>query len=205
MRAWVPARCAVGHTSNVILARQRTQDHHGSHIVMNNDSPPGRERDWASGLVFVVLAANLLVNEAFPGAHVVAGLGLVAWLVGIARAGGLTAADLGLARSTWLAGLRCGAVAAALVGAGYALTFLITPVREALHGGDNSLGRAALTAVLVLIPLATGVPAGHGHTYTREYVDGWATVLQPAGLTPDQADRLRDIISTSEYRPGRPS
>ena len=82
----------------------------------------------------------------------------MACLVGIARAGGLTAADLGLARSTWPAGLRCGAAAAALVGAGYALAFQVTPVREALHGGDNSLGLAALTAVLVLIPLGTVVP-----------------------------------------------
>jgi hypothetical protein len=27
----------------------------------------------------------------------------------------------------------------------------------------------------------------HGHTYTREFVDGWATILQPAGGTPDKA------------------
>ena len=36
------------------------------------------------------------------------------------------------------------------------------------------------------LPLSTGVPDGHGHNYTREFVDGWATVLQPARLDPRQ-------------------
>jgi uncharacterized membrane protein len=48
------------------------------------------------------------------------------------------------------------------------------------------------------LPLATGVPDGHGHTYTREFVDGWATVLQPAGWAADKAARLRDIIAAPE-------
>jgi uncharacterized membrane protein len=48
------------------------------------------------------------------------------------------------------------------------------------------------------LPLATGVPDGHGHTYTREFVDGWATVLLPAGWTADKAARLRDIIAAPE-------
>jgi uncharacterized membrane protein len=44
------------------------------------------------------------------------------------------------------------------------------------------------------LPFATGVPGGHGHKYTTEYVDGWATVLQPPGWTAERADKLRDII-----------
>ena len=48
------------------------------------------------------------------------------------------------------------------------------------------------------LPLATGVPDGHGHTYTREFVDGWAKVLQPPGVTPDKLQRLRDIVSPPE-------
>ena len=48
------------------------------------------------------------------------------------------------------------------------------------------------------LPLATGVPTGHGHDYHREFVDGWAKVLQPPGVTPDKLERLRNIISTSE-------
>jgi uncharacterized membrane protein len=52
--------------------------------------------------------------------------------------------------------------------------------------------------VTVDLPLAAAVPDGHGHTYTREFVDGWAAVLQPAGWTTDKAERLRDIITTPE-------
>jgi uncharacterized membrane protein len=48
------------------------------------------------------------------------------------------------------------------------------------------------------LPLATGVPDGHGHTYTREFVDGWAKVLRTPGWTPDKAEQLRDIIATDE-------
>jgi uncharacterized membrane protein len=48
------------------------------------------------------------------------------------------------------------------------------------------------------LPLATGVPDGHGHNYHREFVDGWATVLQPPGWTPDKAEQLRDLITTDE-------
>jgi uncharacterized membrane protein len=45
------------------------------------------------------------------------------------------------------------------------------------------------------MPLAGAVPSGHGHTYEAEFVDGWATVIQPSGLTPDKAERLRDIVT----------
>ena len=44
------------------------------------------------------------------------------------------------------------------------------------------------------LPFATGVPAGHGHVYTGEYVDAWADVLQPEGWTQAQTDQLRGII-----------
>lgn len=104
------------------------------------------------------MAANLLVNHAVPGSHVAAGLGLVACLAAIARAQGLTTADLGLARSAVPAGLRLGVAAAVLVGAAYALGYLVTPVRQALPEADGGLGRTALWTVLVLIPLGTVVP-----------------------------------------------
>jgi uncharacterized membrane protein len=45
------------------------------------------------------------------------------------------------------------------------------------------------------LPFATGVPNGHGHVYTREYVDAWAHVLQPPGWTEDKAARLRDLMA----------
>ena len=45
------------------------------------------------------------------------------------------------------------------------------------------------------LPFATGVPAGHGHKYTSEYVDGWNAVMQPAGITPQDLTDLRKIIA----------
>jgi uncharacterized protein len=112
----------------------------------------------AVGLVIVALAVAKVVDRAVPGAHVAVGLGLIACLLAIARAQGLTTADLGLARSSWPAGLRWGAAAAALVGTAYALAYVTGPVREALPDGQGGLGRAALWTVLVVIPLGTVLP-----------------------------------------------
>jgi uncharacterized membrane protein len=44
------------------------------------------------------------------------------------------------------------------------------------------------------LPFATGVPGGHGHKYTAEYVNGWNTVMR-AGLTAQQLTSLRKIIA----------
>lgn len=43
------------------------------------------------------------------------------------------------------------------------------------------------------LPFATGVPAGHGHKYTAEYVDGWNAVMR-AGLSAQDLASLRKII-----------
>jgi uncharacterized protein len=117
---------------------------------------PGETR--AVGLVLAALAVALVVERAVGGAHLAVGLGLAACLLAVARAAGLTAADLGRARSAWPAGLRWGAAAAALVAAAYAVAYLLVPVRQALPEGEGDLGRAALWAVLVVIPLGTVVP-----------------------------------------------
>ena len=46
------------------------------------------------------------------------------------------------------------------------------------------------------LPFSTGVPGGHGHKYTTEYVDGWDAVMQPATTGPEaKAGRLREIIA----------
>jgi uncharacterized membrane protein len=45
------------------------------------------------------------------------------------------------------------------------------------------------------LPFATGVPDGHGHRYSAEYVDGWNAVMRPAGLTSEDLASLRKIIS----------
>ncbi|MCX4695692.1 alpha/beta-hydrolase family protein [Streptomyces sp. NBC_01408] len=44
------------------------------------------------------------------------------------------------------------------------------------------------------LPFSTGVPDGHGHTYKAAYVDGWNAVMRPTGFTPQDLDRLREII-----------
>ena len=45
------------------------------------------------------------------------------------------------------------------------------------------------------LPFATGVPSGHGHTYSTEYVDGWNTVLQPPGITSEDLASLKKLIT----------
>jgi uncharacterized membrane protein len=45
------------------------------------------------------------------------------------------------------------------------------------------------------LPFATGVPDGHGHRYSAEYVDGWDAVMRPAGLTPRDLASLRKTIA----------
>ena len=122
-------------------------------------SPPRGTRGerWALGLVLAALALAKVVDRGVSGAHVAVGLGLIGCLLVIARAQGL-AAELGLARSSWLAGLRWGAAAATLVGVAYVLVYLTGPVREALPDGGGGLGRVALWRVLVVIPLGTVLP-----------------------------------------------
>jgi uncharacterized membrane protein len=48
------------------------------------------------------------------------------------------------------------------------------------------------------LPFATGVPAGHGHKYTSEYVDGFNAIMRPAGITPQDLTDLRKIIASKE-------
>jgi uncharacterized membrane protein len=48
------------------------------------------------------------------------------------------------------------------------------------------------------LPFATGVPAGHGHKYTSEYVDGFDAVMQPAGVTSQELTDLRKIVANDE-------
>lgn len=41
-------------------------------------------------------------------------------------------------------------------------------------------------------------PPGHGHTYTLEFIDGWAEILQPPNWTSDKADELRTLIAQQQ-------
>ena len=114
---------------------------------------------WCLGLVLVVLVVtNLLQNRLVPDGDVVRGIIVTVVLAGLAWWGGLTAAELGLARTTWLSGLRWGVASAAAVVVGYALALAVPAVRESLtQDADPSTSRALVTAFLV-IPLATVIP-----------------------------------------------
>lgn len=48
------------------------------------------------------------------------------------------------------------------------------------------------------LPFSTGVPPGHGHKYTTEYVDGWYAVMRPAGFTADDLSALTKTIAALE-------
>jgi uncharacterized membrane protein len=44
------------------------------------------------------------------------------------------------------------------------------------------------------LPFATGVPEGHGHKYTAEYVNGFNAIMR-TGLSSQQLASLRKIIA----------
>jgi uncharacterized membrane protein len=48
------------------------------------------------------------------------------------------------------------------------------------------------------LPFSTGVPAGHGHKYTSEYVDGWNAIMRPAGITSQDLANLRKIVAADD-------
>lgn len=51
--------------------------------------------------------------------------------------------------------------------------------------------------------VSQSVPTGHGHTYVGDHVNGWAQVLQLADWTPEQTQRVRDVI-LDEFDPDAP-
>ena len=48
--------------------------------------------------------------------------------------------------------------------------------------------------VVIDLPLAYGVPNGHGHKYDQKVVGGWASVLTPANWSDDDTSRLKEIL-----------
>jgi membrane protease YdiL (CAAX protease family) len=102
-------------------------------------------------------AANVLTHRVVPGADAAIALGLVGGLAIVARASELGADDLGLARRSWMSGLRWGGVAAALVAAGYGIVAVIPGVAGAVDA-DVTTWPDALFKALVVIPLTTVIP-----------------------------------------------
>lgn len=91
------------------------------------------------------------------GTRALANLGATVVLVLVARASGLTSAELGLARGSWPAGARWGGVALAAVTAGYGVMLAVPALRVVLADArpeELPTGQLLLRA-LVLIPLGT--------------------------------------------------
>ena len=106
--------------------------------------------------LLVMACANVAANR-LPAASVLIGVALTCSLAGIARAGRLSASDLGLARATWPAGLRWGGACAAVVAVGYGVALLI-PAGRGMVSGTAPGWTHTLLAVFVVIPLGTVIP-----------------------------------------------
>ena len=92
-----------------------------------------------------------------PGSYVAANAAATATVLTAARWAGLTRAELGLARGSLPAGLRCGAPSGVVVTAGYAVALVVPPLRPLLvdarvagHDGADLAYQA-----LVRIPVGT--------------------------------------------------
>ncbi|UNO39517.1 alpha/beta-hydrolase family protein [Streptomyces sp. MST-110588] len=72
------------------------------------------------------------------------------------------------------------------------------------HPGDDVLEQMTWLPLVTFwqvtadLPFATGVPGGHGHTYTTEYVDAWNAVIRPPDVTAQDLDHLKDIIAADK-------
>ena len=110
----------------------------------------------ALGVLVAVLATwNLTRDPLVPGSyHLTANVLLTAVVLGVAGAGGLRAADLGLRRASLGSGFAYGGVVVGVVLAGLVVAVLVAPRAFRADRVDVSLGRM-LFEVLVEIPLAT--------------------------------------------------
>jgi membrane protease YdiL (CAAX protease family) len=107
-------------------------------------------------VIAVLGVANYLNNVALRDAYPWISPLEVLVLLGLARAAGLTAADLGLARDTWRRGLRWGGVAALVVLVLYLAALALPVGRDAFLDQRTQLSAGgALYAALVSVPLGT--------------------------------------------------
>lgn len=113
---------------------------------------------WVAGAVW--LGATVAANMAFhrwPTWSVLIGVTVTGAMVGISRWARIGVGDLGLARSTWLRGLRWGGTCVAIAAIGYGVALLIPAARNAVTG-TTATWPQALTAALLVIPLGTVIP-----------------------------------------------
>ncbi|MEV4617512.1 CPBP family intramembrane glutamic endopeptidase [Asanoa sp. NPDC049573] len=111
---------------------------------------------WLVAVVAALGVANYLNNVALRWAYPWISVIEALVLLGLGRAAGLTAADLGLARATWRRGLRWAGVAALLVLAGYLVALFLPAGREAFLDQRAHLSAGgALYAAFVGVPIGT--------------------------------------------------
>lgn len=85
----------------------------------------------------------------------------------------------------------CRPVPAAAAGLLLRIRLRREPARSATGSAWSEPGCGVSSADMIEpVPM----PQGHGHSYTAQYVDGWATVVQPPGWSVEKADQLRNII-----------
>ncbi|MDG4826549.1 CPBP family intramembrane metalloprotease [Asanoa sp. WMMD1127] len=111
---------------------------------------------WLVAVVAVLGVANYLNNVALAWAYPWISVVEVLVLLGLARAAGLSLADLGLARASWRRGARWALVAAVLVLVVYLLALAVPAGRDAFLDQRARLGvGGALFAALVGVPVGT--------------------------------------------------
>ncbi|HZB51273.1 MAG TPA: CPBP family intramembrane glutamic endopeptidase [Mycobacteriales bacterium] len=112
---------------------------------------------WLLVVVGCLVAANVFQHRILPGAPAAVAAALVLAMVAVARASGLTVAELGLARRTWARGLRWAAVPAAVVVLACALVLVVPELEQQVAPASGSWGGVAVR-VLVGLPLLTVIP-----------------------------------------------
>jgi uncharacterized protein len=114
-------------------------------------------RGWVLVVVGCLVATNLLAHRVLPGAPAAVAAALVLSMVAVAWASGLTVAELGLARRTWLRGLRWAAAPAGAVMLVCALVLVVPALEHRIAPVDGSWAGVAVR-VLVVLPLLTVIP-----------------------------------------------
>ena len=127
--------------------------------------PAGRLRTALAGLAAVLVAAgllawnNLLVPDlpADGSVRMIANVAGVAALVAVARAGGLSWADLGLGRTTWRRGAAWGGTAVGIAAIGYAIALAVPATRVLITESPAATDPAGVLwlRALLLIPVGT--------------------------------------------------
>lgn len=117
---------------------------------------PQQRLDWALVIVIAVLVVVNVVDVRVAHAALVLGPAGAAGLLALAQWAGLSWAELGLGRGTWLRGARWALAAIGIVAVVFAVGAALPLTRSAFRDSryDVGWGHAALTA-FVLIPVGT--------------------------------------------------